>query len=1466
MPPVPHTRLHLTLEPAIPPTLLLNGLEAWLEHGLIEKLQWQWKNEPDAAWDSPSDSDSDHRLTLTAYQTNALLPGLDHWLHLGLLTDAQLRHLGSSQMSCPIPIAPLQTPASPSVPAANIHVKRTPVLTSASPVNLPRPQLPRPVQPTLPRSASPILHLVRSLFSEFSTLWLLFLGVFMVVVSSGLLAATQWHNFSAAGQYSLLLAYTLGFGGVSFWTSNQERLRLTTRALQLVTLLLVPANFWAMDGLGLLTTPLTLGLSAIAGLLLSAFSLFLFQTSAVFRDQQRHSTADSSRRSPPSVHRSQLTHLAILALSWLHLGWTSQPYRLIAVYAGIGSIAIVTYLNRRSRLNTADISTFPLATLAGTYGTGLLVARALVFGDVPIVQMGLAFGLCGWILCQLSAQLSHTTGRQSQPALSDTAQGTLSASPESANPFQLQVGWLLLGLGWLVSVWELYPWQTFVVSGLIAGLLLDRLRRFAHPLDLTYLFFWGLQILWLVHRLVPAGWQLQSTQHLMRLFQTQSEIALAGVGLFFYVVLTLVVAAFYRDRQQPRLASQAEFLALGLGGLLATLSSLSPITRIVNLTLSGLTLLVVQARRSSPSVDLSPLIYGAHLVSLGAIASALWHWGNVRALGTWAFVLLVIMLLEWVGVLTLETVKTEFSLSSSSPHFQSWERSAWHIGLAAAVGSYILLWYTAGLSGLSGLSGNSAAAHAHAAAGVAWLIVPVALTVLGSWSTFRDRDAAIQLSITALALAQCLTWPDPSARIIGLAVALGLMIVNTRRQPTTLAAALTTGCGLALIAVLLWQSQTGGPSNPTSRGVFALPAPLTFSITGVIISVMVLFGLSHWLKYRRDRAVPTLNLPLNQVYAQAFDGWAAALTTALLLGQSMVAISLFSPFGDSLTFLPAGLPWAETLFVNLLPSTVLVTLGLIYRTWQEADLSPEFWPQWGIAWGIELLATGVVVLTNGSLVELAIANLILGFLTQICGDWWMRRTASNHYPLSWDLVPLIYGVLGSLFRIGSFNDLSGFFTLSTALVAIGISRRASDHNPLFKALTYGSMAVATFSAYELLFYQMVSGGQGGSLGDGLVILAVLGCVLAYVYQLFSGWIMPYLKLSSREIDISAHLHWLASTVLVMSGTAFSPSRTGGQIGAGVAIALAAYAFWQGRTSLAVGDSGGTPSVARTLNPRSPSHWHKDLWVYIGLGVAIVAKLYIAEFAFPNPPLTTQVLRPYGAAIACGLAALLYYSPWERWGWSERPWHRSAFALPLVWIGLTAGAIAVPGLLIVATFYGIYAKLVGQIQISYLTLGLLDWAIFRGLGTANLPLLIYACVLGFSGFYFIHVEPSLQAPSLKSSRHLLRSFISGGICFIAWLSSFESPQMALVAWGLSLGFVIAGLAGRVRSYLFVGTIAFVGLVLVQAVTLVAQYSFLMWAIGIVAGIGFILVAANFEVRRDRILDLVRNLVNELDDWE
>jgi len=109
--------------------------------------------------------------------------------------------------------------------------------------------------------------------AELSVLWLLLLGVFMVVISSGVLAANFWEKFSSAGQYGVLWLYTLAFWGASFWSSQQPGLRLTSQALRLVTLLLVPMNFLAMDSLGLWRNPLAWLIVVVAALSLTAVTV-----------------------------------------------------------------------------------------------------------------------------------------------------------------------------------------------------------------------------------------------------------------------------------------------------------------------------------------------------------------------------------------------------------------------------------------------------------------------------------------------------------------------------------------------------------------------------------------------------------------------------------------------------------------------------------------------------------------------------------------------------------------------------------------------------------------------------------------------------------------------------------------------------------------------------------------------------------------------------------------------------------------------------------------------------------------------------------------------------------------------------------------------------------------------------------------------------------------------------------------
>ncbi len=208
MPTEPVQYLRLELEISVPYDVILDALDAWFEWDLISEVDFKWRNSRSSA----------NRLTVVAIQNDLILQGLDFWLELGLIKEKSVKLICETRFVCDIKAMATETAissrslpiAEPNRPHANISGSRLP----RSPIEK------IPIKPKAPQEPSKVAQTVRSLLSEFSTMWLLFLGVFLVVVSSGLLAASQWDNFSPQIQYLLLLAYTLGFFGVSFWTSK----------------------------------------------------------------------------------------------------------------------------------------------------------------------------------------------------------------------------------------------------------------------------------------------------------------------------------------------------------------------------------------------------------------------------------------------------------------------------------------------------------------------------------------------------------------------------------------------------------------------------------------------------------------------------------------------------------------------------------------------------------------------------------------------------------------------------------------------------------------------------------------------------------------------------------------------------------------------------------------------------------------------------------------------------------------------------------------------------------------------------------------------------------------------------------------------------------------------------------------------------------------------------------------------
>ncbi|MFB6275377.1 MAG: hypothetical protein ABEI32_04415 [Halothece sp.] len=291
-------------------------LQDWLNRGLL--------------------SNSEITVTLEGEADHAeLLSGLDVALNYGIIDDATVKQLGETSFSCSLP-EPKITPAFPESESSSLS--KQPVAVSPS-----------------PRLQNWLQQLWESFKAELSLQWLLLLGVFMVVVSSGVLVASQWENFSPLAQYSVLLSYTLVFWLVSFVANRRGNLPLTGQTLQTVALLLLPVNFWAVTEF-----QLGIGISVLIIILLSFIGFKIYQS------------------------RRQLAILSYgyLALGYLHWGWNVSP--LLTIYIGVVS-AIALFIWYKLQFDFGSYLLF--------YSLGILLFRGLFVTRIPVDQFGLAIAL-----------------------------------------------------------------------------------------------------------------------------------------------------------------------------------------------------------------------------------------------------------------------------------------------------------------------------------------------------------------------------------------------------------------------------------------------------------------------------------------------------------------------------------------------------------------------------------------------------------------------------------------------------------------------------------------------------------------------------------------------------------------------------------------------------------------------------------------------------------------------------------------------------------------------------------------------------------------------------------------------------------------------------------------------------------------------------------------------------------------
>ncbi|MBD2364078.1 DUF2157 domain-containing protein [Anabaena minutissima FACHB-250] len=1289
-----------------------------------------------------------------------LLAGLDIWLRLGLISDIQVRQVCREFLSCRVELQP--------------QVELEPQRVAASPRRLEQPliaYLPEePKKPKKPAKPNFANQMLQSLGAELSVRWLLFLGVFLVVLSSGVLAASQWERFPASGQYGVLFAYTLTFWGLSFWAGKQNNLRLTAQTLLIVTLLLVPINFWAIDSFGLWRNPLDWLTVAIAAPILTIITVILCKNRTLITN----------------APRGKLPLFNILGLTYLHWGWQLPLFPLTAIYVAMVGTTILTLYQHRRQPPTPPEAQPPglginLYASVIIYALLLLLGRGIFVARVDVTQLGLAIGICGWLGTWLAQQGSRGAGTE----------GSEGARENNAPVLQADVLWerlggILLFLGWLVAVFN-YPAQAIAVSGLALWAVTVRLHRYNLQIDLLLFFVIGLQAIWLGWRLVPSGLQQLAISVGTQLTQSQNEPwALLSVVLFPYLVFMVVVTEILHQARKRETAQFGEFITLLFGACLTAIATVNPTLRSLNFLCSTITLAVVSKRRSPLPI---PLVYLTHTMGVLTFCSVIdWLLPNL-AFHLWASILLVLMLGEW-----------GFSLSDRGlGQNELWRRSAWHMGFALAAVSFLLLWTNAE-------SAWTGVINSQDYWGVIWLTTPIALTVLASRTTQRLTTNSF-LGVLTVCAAQLLTLPLPGMRLIGLGVGTGVMYANTRYLFSQQCAGVTIGFGLSFITALLWEG-IPGLARLAIPGWFVVGAIATFSL-----------WLVRTILLRRDDE-------LAGMYAAASDKWAIALCTVELFLMTL---------HSSLVYQGSVTPG----FWYLIATTI--TLGaIIYRSWQQ----PTNWAFYGIGWSIELLVAEVLGFGEHSIIRVAIANIALGLFSQILGEWWRRRFQLTRLPSSFHVLPLIYGAFSVLLRVNVFTNWSGLASLGVALIFVGVGRRTRDLKPLL----YLGIIGISISAYELLFYQMLQA-SGGGLGDGLIAMAALGTTIMSVYRVLTPWLTTWLRLTPQEIKGIAHLHWVWSSGLLMMAIVL-PIQVNRMVGLGTGAFLISYAILQGKQSANEND---TLVFGRITTA--------DFWVYLGFLLIAGMRVYWRETAVGQ--FITGALVPWNGAIACVFAYFLYILPWQRWGWSKQPWQLAAYIVPLVILAETRLEVYPITLVIAAAYYVFLAKLGENIRFTYISVVLIDWALFLWFDSLRLDSLWYVTVIGLSLLYLAQVDPPMQQPENKLPRHTLRLISSGIICGWAIVFYQNTP---LIPGGFALITIFAGLALRVRAFLYVGTIAFFITSIYQLVIFSLRYPFLKWVVGLLVGVALISIAANFETHRTKITSLLRNTNNEFEEWQ
>ncbi len=1297
----------------------------------------------------------------------------------------------------------------------------------------------------------------QTLKDELSVRWLMFLGVFLVVLSSGVLAATQWSRFPAWGQYGLLWLYTIGFWATGRWANKQEGLGVTANTLRVAALLLIPVNFWAIDSFSLWRQPWEL--ATAVGAVVSLLGMAYLST------QQRHNRSSAA----------QWLMGAYLGLSFLQLGWQVPHWAEIAIYIGSIGIAIVLQKTRQIEKGALVI-----------YGLGVLLLRGLFVMKLPLVSFSLAIGILGWLFAQWGIQHQQKLQRVQSIALKNPSL-RLARHQKTLTGLTIlyhRLGAGLLLLGWIVglSEWQISPWQSVAVDGLALAWIWQRLQHSASDSsperlwqrDLVALFVVGLQTYFLSSFL----WRFPSTDALLakilpsiELLFGQNYFFAGGLLVFPYLLFWVWLTAWFWRRGQHSRCHTGENLIVGTGLLATCLTIATPLGLLLDLLFSTAILAYLTHRHAPVRTSYLYLTHCCGLMTVLAVVAYRWDWCKSITRSFVSFPdnsvvsndVFLGLVVSSVTLTILTSIELWFSARVAEPEHDGWQRSAWAFGWVLAAlaysGSFLTLLTFPG----SGLLWP-----------LWWLVIPTAFIYVATRPTqsalpwqLATQSLSRWWAIGGLAEAVLLTGKNSGWRSIILAAAVGLMcpiIWSVGRQ-------------ISPISVLPNDLSRVPDLQPRSVRTLNITAIISASIHlgfGLGWGVNLLHGLipnqlwpivvatvvgGLWFVSKKLRNTAS---PYAVIYSVATDYWAIGLAAVgILIGVIdylyndmrwlVVRVISFIDLSNINRVQNAGIAdstnWLSNTNFSILITTIILLWAMANRqSWQDraasSPVSPKTW-FWSMLMTAQIGLGAAVHLVGGGTLTLAAVNVGLAFVFWLGRFSLQQRRVHNGHPRtvtslidSWSSSawPVWLAAWGLILRLPFFNSYTGLLSISIGIIGILSSR---SFRP--KWLAYGSLLLMTLGCYELVTYQILQAPPGGNIADALTIYGLVTALLALTYRIIAWiqtrrgknrcWDLPLLGLKNV-----AHAHWAVASIWKVAAAVIPPVPlpqltllhlfTSGLLGV--------YALIQGRD-------------------RERGDW----WVYLGLAELMGVGVY-ARSIFQGLGVVDEGL----ILVACLVGVLVLLAPWSEWGWHNRPWRQVALILPLSRVIFEWNNISLLNLAILAIFYGGVARRQRQFGWAYFSLVFVNWAGMRLLVENNLTSPFwYALLVGLSILVVVQWDPAWRSSRLN--RHYGRLAATGLIAVTALV--WHQPWLPI---GLGLVIGVGGLVWRVRAWLYVGTITFVLSNSYQLVVLITQQPLTKWAIGLLAGILIIALAANFERRREQITQALQHWLDQLQEWQ